>query len=79
MKLSNNTYDTLKFICVTFFPAFITFYGVIASVCNIPYTKEALTIMAAFNTFLGALIGISNAKYNEDLNDDNTDKGKTDN
>lgn len=78
MKLSNSTYDALKFFCITFFPAFITFYGVIASVCAIPYTQEALTIMSAFNAFLGALLGISNAKYNEDL-EDVTAEGKANN
>lgn len=66
MKLSNSTYDLLKWIAQIFLPAFTTFYGVIGAVCNIPHTQEAITIMIAFDTFLGALLGISSDQYNKD-------------
>lgn len=63
MKLSNKTYDILKWIAQIFLPALTTFYGVIGATCNIPYVQETLTIMVAFDTFLGALLGISNKAY----------------
>lgn len=69
MKISNQTYDLLKWIAQIFLPAFTTFYGVIGAVCNIPYTQETLTIMVAFDTFLGALLGISTKNYNKENNE----------
>lgn len=70
MKLSNKTYDILKWISMVFLPAFTTFYGVLATTCGFPYTQETLTIMVAFNTFLGTLLGVSSAQYQKesDLN-----------
>lgn len=61
--LPNKVYDVLKWISLVFLPAFITFYGVVATTCNIPHTQETLTIMVGFNTFLGTILGISNSQY----------------
>lgn len=66
MKLSNKTYDVLKWIAIVFLPALTTFYGVIGSTCGIPYTQETLTIMAAFDTFLGTILGISSHNYSKE-------------
>lgn len=66
MKLSDKTYNVLKWIVIIFLPAFTTFYGIIAQTCDIPYTEQILTILVAFDTFLGSLIGISTKKYNEE-------------
>lgn len=63
MKMSNKTYDVLKWVSLVALPAVIAFYGVVGATCNIPYTEQVLTIAVAFNTMLGALLGISTAKY----------------
>ena len=47
MKLSNKTYDILKWIALVALPALITFYGVVGAACNIPYTDTVLTIAVA--------------------------------
>ena len=65
MKLSNKTYDILKWIALVALPALTTFYGVVGATCNIPYTQETLTIAVAFDTMLGAMLGISTNKYNK--------------
>jgi len=65
MKLSNKTYDVLKFIAMILLPALTTFYGVVATVLKIPFTKETITILVALDTFLGAILGISTAQYNK--------------
>lgn len=70
MKLSNKTYDVLKWITLIALPALITFYGVVGATCNIPYTQEVLTIGVAFDTMLGTMLGISTSKYNK--TDDDT-------
>ena len=65
MKLSNKTYDLLKWIALVALPALTPFYGVVGATCNIPYTQETLTIAVAFDTMLGAMLGISTNKYNK--------------
>ena len=65
MKLSNKTYDILKWIALVALPALTTFYGVVGATLNIPYTQEILTIAVAFDTMLGTMLGISNSKYNK--------------
>ena len=69
MKLSNKTYDILKWITLIALPAIITFYGVVGATFNIPYTEQVLTIAVAFDTMLGTLIGVSTSKYNKTLSE----------
>lgn len=65
MKMSNKTYDVLKWIALTALPALTTFYGVVGATCNIPYTQEVLTIAVAFDAMLGTMLGISTSQYNK--------------
>ena len=65
MKLSNKTYDILKWIALVALPALITFYGVVGAACNIPYTDTVLTIAVAFDTMMGTMLGISSNRYNK--------------
>lgn len=64
MKMSNKTYDILKYIALVGLPAVLAFYGVVGMTFAIPYTQEILTVGAAFDTMLGTMLGISTAKYN---------------
>ena len=66
MKISNKTYDILKWIALVFLPAFTTFYGVVGTTLQLNYVQETLTIMIAFDTFLGALLGVSSNAYRKD-------------
>lgn len=70
MKMSNKVYDILKWIALVALPALITFYGVVGSTCNIPYTDTALTIAVAFDTMMGTMLGISTSKYNKNNTDE---------
>ena len=63
MKLSEKTYDILKWIAQVFLPAFTTFLGVVLKCLNVPHTDVILTILVAFDTFLGALLGLSSMNY----------------
>ena len=65
MKLSNKVYDFLKWFTMIGFPALITFYGVVGSTLEIPYTDTVLIIATAFDTMLGTMLGISNYNYNK--------------
>lgn len=63
MKLSNKTYDILKYIALIGLPAVLAFYGVVGMTFSIPYTQEILTVGSAFDTMLGTMLGLSSAKY----------------
>ena len=67
MKLSNKTYDILKYVALIALPAIIAFYSVVAKVWGFPHTEEIVTTLAAFNTLLGALLQVSTHNYNKAL------------
>lgn len=80
MRISNKTYDNLKWIALIGLPAVTTFYGVVGTTCGIPYTQETLTILTAFDVMLGTMLGISTKNYNrsDDIPYDNSgDKKET--
>lgn len=69
MKLSNKTYDVLKFIALIVLPAVATFYLTIAGIWGLPYGEQIAATITAIDTLLGALLGISTAKYNKENED----------
>ena len=68
MKLSNKTYDILKYIAMVGLPAALAFYGVVGMTFAIPYTREILAVGAAFDAMLGRMLGVSSAKYRKENN-----------
>lgn len=67
MKLSNSTYDILKWIVMIVIPALTTAYVGLAAIWGFPYAEEIAKTSAVICTLLGALLGISTAQYNKDL------------
>ena len=67
MKLSNKTYDVMKWVVQLLIPALITLYGVIGTTLNIPYTEQVLTIGGAVDVFLGTILKISTNNYNKEI------------
>ena len=65
MKLSNVTYDTLKWIVMIVIPAVTTAYVGLAAIWGFPYAEEVAKTSAVVCTLLGALLGISTAQYNK--------------
>lgn len=63
MILPDKVYEIMKWIVTIVLPAIITFYGVLGTTLNIPYTQETITIAVAFDTMLGTIIGISAYNY----------------
>lgn len=62
--MSDKWYTVLKHVAAVGLPALSTLYFAVASIWNIPDTKEVVGTIAAINTFVGALVGVSNVKYN---------------
>ena len=69
MKISNKTYDILKYICQYVLPALGTLYFALAKIWNLPFGQEVIGTIAAIDTFLGTLLGISSYSYNKESED----------
>ena len=63
MKLSNKSYDLLKWIAQILLPAAATLYVAVAGIWGFPYAKEIAGTISAVDLFLGALLGISSMNY----------------
>ena len=65
MKMSNKTYDTLKWIAQYLLPAAGTLYFALAGIWGLPCGEQVVGTITAVDTFLGVLLGISAANYNK--------------
>ena len=65
MKISNKTYDVLKWIAQYLLPAAGTLYFALAGIWGLPYGEQIVGTITAVDTFLGVLLGISAATYNK--------------
>lgn len=65
MKLSDQTYDILKWLAIYFIPGLTTFVGVVGIAVNWEYTAIATTIIGALGSFIATCIGMSVAEYEE--------------
>lgn len=70
MKLSNKTYDALKFIAQIVLPATGTLYYAIAKIWKLPLAEEIVGTITAADTFLGVLLGISSNQYYKQVEED---------
>ena len=65
MKLSNKTYDNLKWIALVLLPAVQVLWLTLGKIWSFPYLIEIGATIAAIDVFLGSLLGLSNIKYNQ--------------
>ena len=65
MKMSNKTYDRLKYSLFIFIPALITLIGTLGKIYNFNTEIIILTI-SAVTTFVGTITGLSNVKYKKE-------------
>lgn len=63
MKISNKTYDILKWIALCLLPGAGTLYFALAGIWGLPYGEQIVGTITAVDTFLGVILGISTAKY----------------
>lgn len=70
MKMSNKTYDTLKWIAQFFLPALGTLYFALAGIWGLPYGEQVVGTITAIDIFIGVTLGISSANYNKDSEQD---------
>lgn len=66
MKLSNKTYDILKWIAQILLPAIGTLYFALSKIWGFPNAAEIVGTISAVDVFLGAVLGISTSQYNKE-------------
>lgn len=68
MKISNKTYDILKWVALYLLPALGTLYFAIASIWGLPAGDKVVGTITALDTFLGVILGISTSQYKKQIN-----------
>lgn len=66
MKLSNKTYDILKWIAQYLLPAAGTLYFAVAGIWGLPYGEQIVGTITAIDTFLGVILGVSASTYTKE-------------
>ena len=61
LKLTNKTYDILKYIAQYVLPACGTLYFALAGIWNLPHGEQIVGTITAIDTFLGVLLEIGRA------------------
>ena len=69
MKLSNETYDLLKWVAQIFLPALATLYFALSKIWGLPYGVEITGTISAVDAFLGVCLGISSDNYHKSIGD----------
>lgn len=65
MKISNRTYDTIKWIALIVLPALNVLILTLGKIWGLPYFSEIGASIAAFGVFLAAIIKTSSDNYSE--------------
>ena len=64
MKLSNKTYDTIKFIALLIAPI-ATFVAALVDIWGIPYGSQIVATISALDVFVGAFVVILKTLYDK--------------
>ena len=64
-KMSNDTYDILKYIAQIVLPACGTLYSAVSGIWGLPYGEEIVATIMAVDLFMGAVLKISTDNYNK--------------
>lgn len=68
MKMSDKTYNILKWVAMYLLPALGTFVFAITSIWGLPYGEQIVGTITAIDALLGGLLGISTAQYKKNQN-----------
>lgn len=74
MRMSNKTYDLLKWMAQYLLPGLGTLYFALASIWGLPYGEQIVGTITAIDAFLGMILGISLKTYNKDNAETETTK-----
>lgn len=63
MRMSNELFDLLKWLCLIVLPALSTAVSVIFKIWNIPMGDEIAQTITAVAALIGACLGVSSVNY----------------
>lgn len=66
MKLTNKTYDIIKWIARYLIPGLGTLYFTLSGIWGLPYGEQVLGTLTAINLFLSTIMGLSSTQYNKE-------------
>lgn len=69
MRISNKTYDMLKWVAQYLLPALGTLYFTLSSIWGLPFGEQVVGTLTALDTFLAVILGISTYSYKKDLSE----------
>ena len=75
MKISNKTFDILKWIITVLLPAITALYLTLANIWGWQYSEAIGATLAAVITFGSTLLGISSISYHKKLEKEGTNNG----
>lgn len=70
MKMNDELYKILKYLCQVGLPALGSLYFALAQIWHFPYGEEVVGSIAAITTCLGIMLGISSYRYYKDAEDE---------
>ena len=70
MKMSNISYDRMKWFALVFIPAFEVLILTLGKIWGIPYYSEIGASVAALGVFLAAILGVSSKAYYKKIGED---------
>lgn len=70
MKISNKTYDFLKWFALVAIPAFNLFILTLGKIWELPYYVQIAATVSAVGVLIAALIGVSSKTYWEDVDEE---------
>ena len=65
MKLSDNVYNTLKYIVIIFMPAISVLYVSLGTIWGWPFVNQVRDTLDAVQMFLASALMVSAAEYNK--------------
>lgn len=68
MKMTNRTYDILKYIAQIVLPALGTLYFALSGIWGLPYGEQIVGTLAALDAFLGAVLKLSSDQFYKGVN-----------
>ena len=70
MKLTNNSYDILKYVALIGLPVIATLIGTLGEIWGLTNTTEIVATINALAVALGGLLQLSSIKYAKDKGDE---------
>ena len=67
MKLSNRTYDILKWVALVVIPASATLVLTVGKIWGLPYYDNIGATISAIGLFIAAIIGVSSKDFYEPM------------